>query len=82
VGIQVSEEDLETIGILKFNGGVEEVHLGIAMILNVDNDFKINNGELDKLANRRFITLEELRNKTLTMENWSETLFEEYLKNI
>ena len=82
VGIKIEERDLKTVGLLKLNDGVEEFHLGIAMILHVDDTFKTDVGELDKLVNRRFIPVEELKNRTFTMERWSELFYEEYLKNI
>lgn len=81
--LEISEENLNFIGLI--NSDKSEVdlhHIGIAIVIEVGEDFNKDLGELDKITNREFLNKEELGENFENFENWSKILYEEYLINI
>ena len=81
--LEVAEKDLNFVGFINSNTtDVDIVHLGIAIIVEVSDNFDFSKGELDKLINRNFYTEEILDKKSENFEEWSKIFYNEYLKNI
>lgn len=81
--LEVQEDDLNFVGFINAEETpVDLFHLGIAIIIEVSDDFESHKGELDKVINREFNTKKKLEEKLEKLESWSKIFYEEYLKNI
>jgi len=81
--LKISEEDLNFVGFINSEETpVDLFHLGIAIIVEVPEDFDFTKGELDKIIDRRFNSKQELEEKNEKFEGWSRIFYEGYLKNI
>ena len=60
---------------------VNLVHVGVAMTARLPDDFDMDSGELDKLVNRRLLSIEEIQEQSELLEGWSRIFFDNYLKN-
>jgi len=83
IDLKLSEEDLQFVGLINLLGTeVDRVHLGIAILVEIDEDLDFQKGELDKILNRSFDNKEDLEKKKDKFEYWSQVFFESYLKDI
>jgi predicted NUDIX family phosphoesterase len=83
IDLKVIEDDLNFVGFINVEETpVDLFHLGIAIVVEVPDDFDISKGELDKITNRNFNNKKELKAKNEDFESWSKVFFTEYLDKI
>ena len=81
IELKVSEDDLNFVGFINAKEkNVDLFHLGIAIVVEVSEDFDFSKGELNKITNRSFDNKEVLKNKSNKFETWSKIFFEQYLE--
>lgn len=81
--LRVSENDLNFVGFINSEETpVDMFHLGIAIVVEVPENFDFTKGELDKIIDRKFNSKKELEDKSEKFEEWSRIFYNEYLKKI
>ncbi len=83
IDIDIKENDLDFVGFINITKTeVDRVHLGVAIIVEINEELDFSKGEVDKITNRSFDSKEDLEEKLDKFEIWSKVFFEEYIKNI
>lgn len=77
LGIKTYQDDFEVKAtIYDDSNDVGKVHFGVVSFLRIDSKEFIHHGEMDILINREFLSLEELSNRSNSLENWSKIVIE------
>ena len=64
IDIEIKESDLDFIGLINITETeVDRVHLGVAIVVEINDNLDFNKGEVDKIVNRSFDTKDELEDK-------------------